>query len=118
MRPSLRTRRRARGYRVARCYCPPATVILPTRIEPVWMCERGSTSLPTASMSRNIALRLPAMVRSEEHTSELQSLMRISYAVFFLKIKKTLLCTYELPSDYYSTTELSVIYVSETTVIT
>src|SRR3546814_2285436 len=25
--------------------------------------------------------------RSEEHTSELQSLMRISYAVFFLKIK-------------------------------
>src|SRR3546814_2001029 len=26
-------------------------------------------------------------VRSEEHTSELQSLMRISYAVFFLKKK-------------------------------
>src|SRR3546814_6618814 len=26
--------------------------------------------------------------RSEEHTSELQSLMRISYAVFCLKIKK------------------------------
>src|SRR3546814_3954495 len=28
------------------------------------------------------------MVRSEEHTSELQSLMRISYAVFLLKKKK------------------------------
>src|SRR3546814_2315482 len=28
-------------------------------------------------------------VRSEEHTSELQSLMRISYAVFCLKQKKT-----------------------------
>src|SRR3546814_5595905 len=27
--------------------------------------------------------------RSEEHTSELQSLMRISYAVFCLKIKNT-----------------------------
>src|SRR3546814_4123078 len=27
--------------------------------------------------------------RSEEHTSELQSLMRISYAVFFLEKKKT-----------------------------
>src|SRR3546814_8979593 len=27
--------------------------------------------------------------RSEEHTSEIQSLMRISYAVFCLKIKKT-----------------------------
>src|SRR3546814_7251408 len=30
----------------------------------------------------------PAFLRSEEHTSELQSLMRISYAVFCLK-KKT-----------------------------
>src|SRR3546814_6555642 len=29
-------------------------------------------------------------VRSEEHTSELQSLMRISYAVFCLKKKKTI----------------------------
>src|SRR3546814_8928314 len=36
------------------------------------------------SLSRDLA---PAaqMGRSEEHTSELQSLMRISYAVFFLK---------------------------------
>src|SRR3546814_9648324 len=35
--------------------------------------------------------RLPArgaLIRSEEHTSELQSLMRISYAVFCLKKKK------------------------------
>src|SRR3546814_5141277 len=32
--------------------------------------------------------RHPALPRSEEHTSELQSLMRISYAVFCLK-KKT-----------------------------
>src|SRR3546814_7689218 len=30
-----------------------------------------------------------AIIRSEEHTSELQSLMRISYAVFCLKKKKT-----------------------------
>src|SRR3546814_2465366 len=30
----------------------------------------------------------PASHRSEEHTSELQSLMRISYAVFCLKKKK------------------------------
>src|SRR3546814_9052032 len=35
--------------------------------------------------------------RSEEHTSELQSLMRISYAVFCLK-KKTI---YKLQSRYY-----------------
>src|SRR3546814_4763003 len=33
------------------------------------------------------AQRLAALVRSEEHTSELQSLMRISYAVFCLQQK-------------------------------
>src|SRR3546814_6219601 len=32
--------------------------------------------------------RAPSSTRSEEHTSELQSLMRISYAVFCLKKKK------------------------------
>src|SRR3546814_5875854 len=31
---------------------------------------------------------IPDLSRSEEHTSELQSLMRISYAVFCLKKKK------------------------------
>src|SRR3546814_5898671 len=35
------------------------------------------------------AFSLPDRGRSEEHTSELQSLMRISYAVFCLKKKKT-----------------------------
>src|SRR3546814_4463962 len=34
------------------------------------------------------AITHAAMYRSEEHTSELQSLMRISYAVFCLKKKK------------------------------
>src|SRR3546814_6021594 len=37
-------------------------------------------------LADSLGLRLPVYpVRSEEHTSELQSLMRISYAVFFLK---------------------------------
>src|SRR3546814_9587350 len=36
----------------------------------------------------DIPIYLPAFRRSEEHTSELQSLMRISYAVFCLKKKK------------------------------
>src|SRR3546814_4904795 len=38
--------------------------------------------------------------RSEEHTSELQSLMRISYAVFCLKKKKTnqIRDTYSMPA--------------------
>src|SRR3546814_10591321 len=38
-----------------------------------------------AARLRPVAIRL----RSEEHTSELQSLMRLSYAVFCLKKKKT-----------------------------
>src|SRR3546814_4966389 len=38
--------------------------------------------------------------RSEEHTSELQSLMRISYAVFCLKNKKTTLMPISYPSSY------------------
>src|SRR3546814_8898223 len=42
---------------------------------------------PTAH-AELLAIRAAAADRSEEHTSELQSLMRISYAVFCLK-KKT-----------------------------
>src|SRR3546814_7415871 len=37
----------------------------------------------------SVLSRLVGSFRSEEHTSELQSLMRISYAVFCLKKKKT-----------------------------
>src|SRR3546814_1813467 len=36
----------------------------------------------------DLQLRIGQRLRSEEHTSELQSLMRISYAVFCLKKKK------------------------------
>src|SRR3546814_2670631 len=36
----------------------------------------------------SMLVALSAVFRSEEHTSELQSLMRISYAVFCLKKKK------------------------------
>src|SRR3546814_2571101 len=39
-------------------------------------------------LAENHGADLPAVIRSEEHTSELQSLMRISYAVFCLKKKK------------------------------
>src|SRR3546814_10067680 len=38
-----------------------------------------------AQVQASIDYVLPALERSEEHTSELQSLMRISYAVFCLK---------------------------------
>src|SRR3546814_9517420 len=40
-----------------------------------------------------LAARGRARIRSEEHTSELQSLMRISYAVFCLKKKNNSITT-------------------------
>src|SRR3546814_4773918 len=43
---------------------------------------------PSASASLPILTATRKRGRSEEHTSELQSLMRISYAVFCLKKKK------------------------------
>src|SRR3546814_2996897 len=59
----------------------------------------GSTEPDTGSDPRGVKTRVSQdgdelvlngrkMWRSEEHTSELQSLMRISYAVFCLQIKK------------------------------
>src|SRR3546814_6810263 len=47
----------------------------------------ASTYFASREADERIALA-EATVRSEEHTSELQSLMRISYAVFCLKKKK------------------------------
>src|SRR3546814_9557284 len=44
--------------------------------------------MPGDSAVGKPALQEVAVPRSEEHTSELQSLMRISYAVFCLKKKK------------------------------
>src|SRR3546814_8497318 len=60
------------------------------------LCEIGSIAERRIAMLVDPALSgLPAFLtprpglnRSEEHTSELQSLMRISYAVFCLKKKK------------------------------
>src|SRR3546814_4593313 len=40
--------------------------------------------------------------RSEEHTSELQSLMRISYAVFCLKKKKSLIHSKQTSTHSYN----------------
>src|SRR3546814_9761182 len=47
---------------------------------PAWPCA--------LTLSPLIRALLEELRRSEEHTSELQSLMRISYAVFCLKKKK------------------------------
>src|SRR3546814_9215447 len=42
-----------------------------------------------SNAQRRLAIDNRQVQRSEEHTSELQSLMRISYAVFCLKKKRT-----------------------------
>src|SRR3546814_2654791 len=46
--------------------------------------------------------------RSEEHTSELQSLMRISYAVFCLKTKKHYSPTKHHTLNHYNHTQLTL----------
>src|SRR3546814_1720439 len=50
--------------------------------------DRSPGRLLPGSHRSTIRKEMAAAVRSEEHTSELQSLMRISYAVFCLKKKK------------------------------
>src|SRR3546814_8621867 len=70
----------ARGLRDLRALTGPAP-LLPRKAFGVWFSRYwaySATELET----------LVAQFRSEEHTSELQSLMRISYAVFCLKKKK------------------------------
>src|SRR3546814_6899570 len=64
-----------------------------------WLNRRGASELEdrfairldrlTQAIGRVDRDTLVILERSEEHTSELQSLMRISYAVFCLKKKKT-----------------------------
>src|SRR3546814_2638571 len=66
---------------------------------PAWVRRLGVLTSPSGAAVRDVlsvlARRFPLLdvevlpvPRSEEHTSELQSLMRISYAVFCLKKKK------------------------------
>src|SRR3546814_3704519 len=50
--------------------------------------EQNGYSPSLREIAGGLGKRLGSATRSEEHTSELQSLMRISYAVFCLK-KKT-----------------------------
>src|SRR3546814_4988286 len=61
--------------------------------KPVLGRDRITRALPSQSRSDTRGLKRQQerrhVRRSEEHTSELQSLMRISYAVFCLKKKKT-----------------------------
>src|SRR3546814_10122353 len=68
----------------------PAMVCLcrPTRVRAFVICPGAQARTRSSVNSCGCDVRHILMIRSEEHTSELQSLMRRSYAVFCLK-KKT-----------------------------
>src|SRR3546814_2654477 len=65
-------------------------------------CPRSPPYFPSPS-PRNWRSRARSTPRSEEHTSELQSLMRTSYAVFCLKKKNTTASTHRLQHRKQST---------------
>src|SRR3546814_4908914 len=60
-----------------------------------WLFSAGQPTLSSLPASKEYDLR-----RSEEHTSELQSLMRISYAVFCLKKKNEKLISHYTYTEY------------------
>src|SRR3546814_5522590 len=70
--------------------------------------EREKVNAKIGMLFQNAALFDSLLVweRSEEHTSELQSLMRISYAVFCLKKKKKNNTTRHRKYEHITTHEL------------
>src|SRR3546814_1215587 len=64
-----------------------ADAVLEHRVETVEDVHRYAAAAGCRRLAMPAHTRASA-IRSEEHTSELQSLMRISYAVFCLKKKK------------------------------
>src|SRR3546814_9271607 len=69
------------GFATGATFPFPSRPLFPVRV------ERSRGTHRDGAIPRGISTSLNAN-RSEEHTSELQSLMRISYAVFCLKKKK------------------------------
>src|SRR3546814_3649685 len=66
-----------------------ARLVIPEVQIHAWVAEIGGDAIDPANFDLEEIDRNPFFCpRSEEHTSELQSLMRISYAVFCLKKKK------------------------------
>src|SRR3546814_7836586 len=64
----------------------PGVVLVAVATFVIWMLVGPEPRFGHALLN---AIAVLIIARSEEHTSELQSLMRISYAVFCLKKKKT-----------------------------
>src|SRR3546814_6800712 len=83
------------SFSVARRACVSASSSTSLSLASGASSGQGAVGRMLTSQSRSSALEMQSMRlyasissrRSEEHTSELQSLMRISYAVFCLKIK-------------------------------
>src|SRR3546814_2877917 len=77
-------------------------------------CLRGSGLTAAVLLSREHTRTHPAphpgltADRSEEHTSELQSLMRISYAVFCLKKKNNIQMPRKRPIHQYTNLKVAV----------
>src|SRR3546814_7564652 len=68
---------------------PTNLIAIARTVAAVWRQEKlANQARDIAALGKELYSRIATM-RSEEHTSELQSLMRISYAVFCLKKKKT-----------------------------
>src|SRR3546814_3502023 len=68
---------------------PSGSAVLRTRLFPTAAAASRTVAKSASNLDIAPLPRPHATARSEEHTSELQSLMRISYAVFCLK-KKTI----------------------------
>src|SRR3546814_10645632 len=99
----FRSRRSPRSDRRRPCAPPPllrarqaGARTLPRHRRRPRTCRPGS---PSRARPDRFALPPTFRKRSEEHTSELQSLMRTSYAVFCLKKKKH----YNLLTNYHTT---------------
>src|SRR3546814_8400602 len=73
-----------------------------------WVLTPCHRRRPTMDPDR-VRKRHSPEARSEEHTSELQSLMRISYAVFCLKKKKHKHYTIKITITHYNTTTTRLI---------
>src|SRR3546814_6549068 len=96
-----RHRRGARGGRLPALLCRPRARRLWRAAAAAGADRRAQRDFAARArrLSLHLAVDLPAVDlhgaggnrRSEEHTSELQSLMRISYAVFFFKQQHTTL---------------------------
>src|SRR3546814_6231205 len=81
-----------------------------------WKTRSAASPVSAVSSSVSAAMTVStASSRSEEHTSELQSLMRISYAVFCLKKKNKQLHIYQITDiDMYNSQVQSIHTLLET----